>query len=514
MGSIESLRGPFAFVGAHEGGLVLGRGRFGGHPLYYGRDRDGAVIACSRLQPLARFLGVEATLDTSRMTELLLNAPGGSATMYKGVRRPRSAELSFFDGASQTTKMLPLLRAKPTTCTNVSEIAEELARLVGVAVERAVGSAKRAAVSVGGVDSSALLATLLAQSRGASKSEVTAITLHFAGLDDDRRYVDDLCRAFAIEPVRIRPAECAPFVLNPLTIDGSPDTSPHAAWVLGMTRWAREKGVEAILDGEGGDKLFDGDLTVFVATLLGGHPLRAIRDAGRLKGVAYLGSPQRRVVSLVLRPAARSLLPRLHRTVKRRRVRGRAASEFRWAGPKLRPALDAHLSTSRTLDDLATGGEMLNYRDLCHRYWLHDRCRLVQPYLDDDLVEFVGSLPKELLFYGGYRRGLFRFAFRSMLPDSVRLRESKSGFGHAFAETFAAAGGAKRVEPYVSMRALSDLGLVEPAAFRVAFDQFHDHPTEPAHWLNIWPAIALEAFLEARNGLCPPHESTVLCENA
>src|SRR5262249_10961788 len=252
MGSIDTLRGPFAFACAQERGLVLGRGRFGGHPLYYGRDREGAVVACSRLEPLARLLGVESNLDTSRMTELLLTTPGGSATMYQGIRRPRAAELLFFDHAGERANTLPPLCTKPTTSTNISEIAEELARLIGVAVERAVGSAKKAAVSVGGLDSSALLATLLAQSRGASKSEVTAITLHFAGLSDDRPYVEDLCRALDIEPVRLRPAECAPFLLNPVSIDGGPDTTPQAAWIHCMTQWAREKGVEAILDGEGG----------------------------------------------------------------------------------------------------------------------------------------------------------------------------------------------------------------------------------------------------------------------
>jgi asparagine synthase (glutamine-hydrolysing) len=47
------------------------------------------------------------------------------------------------------------------------------------------------------------------------------------------------------------------------------------------------------------------------------------------------------------------------------------------------------------------------------------------PYLDQDLVEFVLSIPREQLIRPGQRRSLMRRALRSVVPDEILLRRTK-----------------------------------------------------------------------------------------
>jgi asparagine synthetase B (glutamine-hydrolysing) len=490
------LQGPFAFAAVSGDGLLLGRGRLGGYPLYYARDRDNCVIACSRLAPLVRLLGKRSDLDEAGIAEQLLCMPGGPATVYAGVRRLCAAELLTLGPRGETRNRLPDRRFEAPRRYDPDELSDELLHLISLAVRRAVGSARRIAVSVGGLDSSGLLAVAHAQARGASQSELAALTLQFSDPDSDDPYVRDVCNALGIEPARLRPSECARYLLDPVAIDAAPITLPMAAWTLEMGHWARERGIEVFLGGEGGDQLFDGDMTLFASQLLAGHSLRALQNAARLRGLPYLRSSKQRIVSLVVRPAVKHAFPRLTSLVRRwRTVRGAALARYPWAGPALRRALKAHWPIRHVDADPISGGDTMNRRQLEQSCSLYSGCRWAQPYLDDDIAAFVSHLPKELLFHGGYRRGLFRHAFRHLLPDSVRLRESKSGFGAALAETFNAAGGMKLLDPYISMPILSDLGFVEPQSFRKSVTDLAAHPNDPARWMQIWPAVAMEAFL-------------------
>jgi asparagine synthase (glutamine-hydrolysing) len=493
--NLEDLTGPFALVAARGDTLVLARGRLGGHPLFYATDRD-LWLACSRLEPLVRVLGRSGSFDTRGLAELVLDFPGDISTAYRGISRLRAGEVLSIGPQGWESRRRPLVRSTYLSKASPDDVAEELRHRIGAAVDRAVGSSRRVAVSVGGLDSSGILATSVARARGASRQEVLAVTLHFAGLDDDRPYVQDLCQALGITPARIDPASSARFLLSPIAVDAAPITLPQASWAFETTRWAREQGVDVILQGEGGDQLFFGDLEIFADDFLQGHPVRALREVSRLRGIPWFPSRFQRISGMVLEPAARRRLPRLERLVRRaRRLRRRTPSSLPWAGTALRPTLDALGSIHRGAEDMALGGEVLNVREFSERCGAWGGCRWAEPYLDEDLVAFVMSLPKHLLFHGGYGRGLFRHAFRGLLPESIRLRETKSGFAPALEATFRAAGARRLVEPHAGAGVLADLGLVRPKEFRSAVEQFLQDPQNPAHWFDVWPVIVLEAFV-------------------
>ena len=91
------------------------------------------------------------------------------------------------------------------------------------------------------------------------------------------------------------------------------------------------------------------------------------------------------------------------------------------------------------------------------------------PFLDDEFLRFVATLPPLALFQGGYRRGLLREAMRGLLPEDLRLRETKAHFEPALVELMAPHGGVRTVADLADVRMLADLGLVEPRIFRAHF---------------------------------------------
>jgi hypothetical protein len=52
-------------------------------------------------------------------------------------------------------------------------------------------------------------------------------------------------------------------------------------------------------------------------------------------------------------------------------------------------------------------------------------CMHVYPYMDDEFVEFLASIPPEVFFHDGWVRGLFRHAMRGVIPEGVRTRRDK-----------------------------------------------------------------------------------------
>jgi len=120
----------------------------------------------------------------------------------------------------------------------------------------------------------------------------------------------------------------------------------------------------------------------------------------------------------------------------------------------------------------------------------------LDPLIDDDMIAFVSSLSPELLFHGGRTRGLLRAAMEGLVPDTVRLRTDKAHFEPAMTAAVRAAGGFEAFADLAAVPHLAELGLVEPSPFRTAFDALSRAPEDwGAGWLEVWPAIAVEAFV-------------------
>jgi asparagine synthase (glutamine-hydrolysing) len=502
-----------------DGGLLLARGRFGGRALYYAHTRFG-LIACSRLAPLIA-LDADREVDELRLADSILNRPpegDAASTIYRGVKRLRPAEILVARhdrGAGAPATAASVERLEMTALrfsaiperTDIRDVAQEVRRLLAQSTARAIVGAPRVAVLAGGgTDSSALLASVLAQTRGATRREVDTLSLDFGGPGDDRPYMRALARDLRIEPILVGARACAPHFRASFVIDGAPLLSPALAWCVALTKAARLRGASVVLTGFGGDELFEGDLGSFASRASRGD-LRAVWDALRLKG-GYMNGVWARAKGLLIRPLIRRALP----SAARRALRRARESAVPWHGPRLRAraAMDSGDAEARGRSprNLATASYLADIVDNDARVEVAGGCITSAPYLDEDLVQFVSGLPPQMLFAHHTHRGLLREVMRGAVPDAVRLRRDKWAASAAVTEIFRASGGLRSVERLLSMRALGERGLVEPTTFARSFREFAEAPGAGLRWAEFWPALAAEAFVSG----VVNHEATAATE--
>ena len=113
-------------------------------------------------------------------------------------------------------------------------------------------------------------------------------------------------------------------------------------------------------------------------------------------------------------------------------------------------------------------------------------------FFDSELAVFIASIPSDVVLAGDWLRGVLREAFRDEWPLAIRTRPDKGDFEPAFAAYLEALRVSGELDRLAEMRALGDLGIVEPKRFREAFGQFEN--VGPGDWIRFWPALAVEAF--------------------
>jgi asparagine synthase (glutamine-hydrolysing) len=387
------------------------------------------------------------------------------------------------------------------------ELAGALRQEFEAAVARECAGARRVAVlSGGGVDSSNLLAIALHNARHHGTAEPIALAFDYGGEGDDRPHMRALCDHLGVEPLRVAPAEGAPYAGQDRVIDGTLQGTAPASSVFALMARAKAAGAELVLTGDGSETLLDAAPPVFGDFFMR-DPLGALRCAWRFRSI-YETRPQswRR---LVLGPLLRLVVPTV--LVEQRRIHldhraGLLKSRARaWAGPRLKAFLIARrdYAPSRPIESqrarvmqLASSSLPMVLRESFSRWEIACGLPISFPYLDDDFAQFMARIPSNAIFAGARERGLLRESMEGLVPDSVRYRVDKARADRAFAELFCAMGGYDAVRDLVTMRELDRLGIVEAKSFRVAFERFAADPfADASAWGTLWPAISAESYV-------------------
>ncbi|WP_394848336.1 asparagine synthase C-terminal domain-containing protein [Pendulispora brunnea] len=472
-------------------------------PTFYATE-DGRVLASRSLAALAGSLRRRPRLNADRLAAIisLASAEDASLTVYEGIRRvPSHHAVRVWPDGRRTSVLLARALEPAPEMTGEDAASELRRRLTAVVARRAEGKRCIAIFAGGGVDSSTLLATSLAWSRGANGAEIKAIALDFAGPGDDRPYMRDLERALGIVPIRVSPSQAGRFMRPMMALDGAPCPWPNVCDQGLMLDAAAAQGADVVWSGAGGDDLYDGRLGTFPQRVLRGDAVRALREAASVR-VPWRDPGWTQAWEFVVRPLLVRSLPH---AVRRLRRRFRARTTVAWAGPVLREHLDRVTDRPALAEPTTPSARYTRFVTLPHLMEFFDfRGQLrealgiehLDPLIDDEMIAFIASLPPELLFYGGRTRGLMRAAMEGIVPDSVRLRTDKARFEPAMTQAVRAAGGFEAFADLAAVPHLAELGLVEPSAFRQAFDALAREPEDwGPGWLEVWPALAVEAFV-------------------
>lgn len=486
---VSSLHGMFglAIWDARRRRLVLARDRVGKKPLFYAL-RDGVLSFASELRALLRDPEIPRDLDFEALDAYLaLRWIPAPLSAFKAVRKlPPASVLTLEEGRVAIEPYWRLDHGGEARTGDDRELIGELREQLRAAVRRRmVSDVPLGAFLSGGIDSSAVVATMAEQ----SSRPVRTFSIGFA----DDRY-DELSQARLIaerfgadhEELVVTPnaVEILPQIVRQY---GEPFADSSAIPSFYLAELARRQ-VTVALNGDGGDESFAG-YSRYVANLAldraAALPAPLRRSVGALaRALPSSGDPQstrsrlRRLAAATALDAPQrhaSYLTQLDRaerldlyTPRMRELAGSASAaedaiERRWRDAGARDPLGHMLSVDVGMflpDDLLT---KMDIATMAHS--LEAR----SPLLDHELMEFAAALPSHLKVRGREKKFALREAFRDSIPAEI-LDAPKRGFVVPMAEWLR--GDLKDLSHDVLLDSTArDHGYFEPGAVRALLDR-------------------------------------------
>lgn len=433
----DRLDGDFALAQWHPGRrrLLLARDIMGSRPLCW-THRPGEMVAFASLpRGLYGSNVVERRIDPVTLGRLLVQPTlGADATGMADIQwlPPGHALAATVDGV----RLHRAWRADPaqvgTWRGTAAEAAEHLRALVDEAVAVRLPPAGPVAAHLsGGLDSSAVVVLAARRLREQGRrlhvfSQMAAPER--ASLRDEREFIHAVLTqepGMAWTPVHVAA----------LDVEGEPVLGvdgPLAGVDETICAAAAQSGARRLLTGAGGDE---------TATFNGADLYAAMLRAGRWRELpAELRALARRdgrsLASVVMRRLVGPLLPHGLRRARRRLLGLTPPYPRLTALGFLQPDLARRVAESlpeesapadtpdgriRILDNPYLAGRATRWATLGARHGI----AFSHPLLDRRIIDFTLSLPLERFVHGGWTRQPFRDAMAGVLPDAVRLRDSK-----------------------------------------------------------------------------------------
>ena len=406
--------GDFAIAvwNQRERRLTLARDRFGVRPLYFARLGD-SVVAMSDLAALLATGDLGATLDDAVIEDFLLFgcALDETRTSFARIGRVAPAHVAIFDEHGVRQKRYWGLKA--AAAPPHSEAVEQFRDVFSRAVADRAGDGRVALSLSGGVDSTAVAATLARLRPGAT----SAVTAGYETLieDDDHRYAARAAAALGIPHHFLASDRYALFERwdDPHCRGLEPVDTPLRAAFIDLMRLLGERG-PVIMTGQGADAVLYASHGYFIDLLKRGRVDRVVREA-----VGY-ALTRRRLPPLLFRS---HLMRALHLT-------SDEPPFPRWIRPHLRDRWREHWSWRQralhpTRPEAAYFVQQPLWSSAFQSYdvaWTGVRAELAVPFFDTRVVEFLFSLPPMPHFAD---KDIVRRAMAGSLPDDVRLRPKR-----------------------------------------------------------------------------------------
>jgi len=513
---VDHLRGMFAFALWDETRrrLLLARDRLGVKPVYYA-EVAGRLVFASELKALLEMPYVEPEINWRAAAHLFtsLTTPA-SESIVQGVHKLPAGHL-LVATPGRGTRVLPYWDVRFDTDRRRSAsdlIAELRARLDESVRLRLVSDVPVGAFLSGGLDSSAVVASMARQVPGPVKT----FTIGFKDQAfDESEYARRVARKFGTDHHEL--------VLEPDVIDIVEDIAWHLDEPFGdssaiptyMVSKLAARHVKVVLSGDGVDELFAG---------YDKYAVEARRRAFRLPG------PARRIIG-----AAAALLPP---GVKGRNYLRNLALDgprryldestlFRhddWRRmfqPEVLVAMADGDPMSDRLGLLArAGGDWLSaarYMDLkaylpldiltkVDRMSMAHSLEAREPLLDHRLVEFAATIPPEMMLHGGTTKWIFKEAMRGVLPYDI-IDRRKHGFGVPLGRWFRGRLGGFVRDLLLTKRS-RERGIFNPRAIETLVQS---HAKGRDLDLQVWTLLSFELWCRAFVDGRPRRQREVAC---
>lgn len=497
---VERLNGMFAFAvwDCNRRTLLLARDRYGIKPLFHARTPSGAVVFASEIRAIHASGLVPREADPATVLEYFSQQNlWGEQTLFAGVRTfpaghheivdpDRHSRVEYWDYAFDRQARIGL-----------DEAAVQHREILGRVVARQIAAdVPVASYLSGGIDSSALCA---AAYRLSPSMRAYSCIFDLDGVGDDRivderEFSRSVAAFLGIEHVELQLAQ------DTLREQLLPTVRALEEPRMGMSyeNYCIARRVAAdgkvVLSGTGGDELHGGYVYRYQATAPvpdRGTSLRA--RLGRFAGRFSRSVPPASVVDRIL-PLYRFPIDESRRAEAFTPEFLRAAGEI----PSIRDRLSVLLARCRS-ESVWDGLMYVDCKTYLHGLLLiEDKLSMANsletrvPLLDNELVDFVSSLPWTQLFDGQTGKIVFRESVRPLVPDEI-YRKPKMGFGPPDASWYRG-----RLRPFIRQRLaparIAARGVIQPDfVARTLDDHFAGRANNVA---VIWSMLSFDAWCD------------------
>ncbi|APO51400.1 asparagine synthase (glutamine-hydrolyzing) [Bradyrhizobium diazoefficiens] len=443
--AVGRFRGMFGFAlwDEAEQRLVLARDAFGKKPLFLA-ELQGGLLFGSEIEPLVRFPGFSRAFDSEALGHYLLNRyVPGPLTFFRAVRKLQPGHYAVWqNGTLKTTRYFT-----PPVATTVPDVKSfgDAVRLFEGTFDEAVRIRMRSdapfgAYLSGGVDSSAVVATMVKHSTGPVRTfSVGFREVEYSELDHARAVAGQF-GTFHNE-LFVEPDAFMEHWSTAVLRRGAPVSETSDVPIFMLSEMASSS-VKMVLTGEGADELMGGyakhraERWIGLYQWLMPHLLHERVIHPLVRSLPY---GMRRVKILALAAGERDLVNRMRvwfggtSVAEAEAMLGRRLSA---APPDVYPyssGLESSLrralffdQTSWLPDDLLERGD---------RMMMAGSIEGRMPFMDTMLAGVVARFPDEFLTGGKGGKTVLRAAMDKILPQSI-LRRKKVGFRVPVGEWF------------------------------------------------------------------------------
>ena len=519
---VDHLEGDFAFVvwDRRRRTVFCARDFTGRRPLFLAPWRGG-LVAASSLDSIAALPGFDPQVDLGSVgadaAGLLFSQD--DETCMRGVRTLRAGHFARWSAsAALSTERFwnPLPGTEPAV--PFDEAALQLRELLVVAVNERVSATGMTAVWMsGGRDSTAVFAAgMEAKRRRLNGSLLEPVCRSHPPGDSGRE--DEAIRQVAgfwqVTPHWVNAQDTPLFASqrDRTCWSAEPFAQPFEGLTRSLARKVQNLGAAVALDGYGGDFLFQMTRIYLSDLVARGHIAHALRDWRVMDGGEEgLGG----FFHYGLRP----LLPRWAANAVASARGGRAlrASLERVSPPWIRRSfLENHGITDRfaSLGPDAQKARSATEREvhfyLTHQFFARVNAKMAgfaldhgvelrSPLLDQRVVQFAISRPREERNDAGDNKRLLRAAMKGLLPDSVLgARRAKTGTLTSYFAEHMRGEGLQRLARVRSSHALADAGIIDPTELERAIARFRAEGASYPFAESLYCTLQAEAWLGAR----------------
>ncbi len=524
--TLERLVGMFAFAvwDGKQRQLVLARDRLGEKPLYYGwqgQGPDRALLFGSELKGLAAHPSFEGEVDRTALTGFLrYNYVPAPRSIYRDISKLRPGHMLTVDG--DTSSEEPYWSALEVAARGQAEpfrgSADEAVDALEQVLSRAVGQQMLSDVPLGaflsgGVDSSAIVALMQAQSSRPVKS--FSIGFHEEAYDE-ARHAKAVARHLGTDHTElyVTPEQAMEVIPRLPTIYDEPFADSSQIPTFLVSQLARRH-VTVSLSGDAGDELFAGynryNVTRAFWNRLSRVP-RPLRGAAARALLSLSPASWNRIGALaepMLPRAARMAVlgEKIHKGARVMASPSAAALYLgltsQWQEPEalvIGGGEDRRAETAGLGDvEAMMAQDMTNYLpdDILVKV---DRAAMAVsletrvPFLDHRVVEFAWTLPLDLKIRDGQSKWVLRQLLYRHVPRAL-IERPKMGFGVPI-DSWLRGPLRDWAEDLLDEGRLRAEGFLRPEPIRQAWETHQKGAANLQH--PLWGVLMFQAWLDAQ----------------